>query len=121
MVILVAEDYDDNRFLIKMMLERKGHNVMEAVNGREAVEIATREHPDLILMDLNMPIMDGIQATQLIHEQQETSDVPIIAVTAHCADPHWRDRAVSAGCIECVGKPVDFKRLEQLINGVLKV
>ena len=119
MVILIAEDYDDIRFLIKMVLERKGHNVVEAANGQEAVEVATREHPDLILMDLNMPVMDGIQATQLLREQPETSDVPIVAVTAHCADPNWRNRAFSAGCVECVGKPLDFNLLEQVIKNSL--
>ena len=121
MIILVAEDFDDTRLMLKLLLEARGHRVVEAADGREAVEIATRERPDLILMDLNMPVLDGIAATRLLHEQPGTSGVPVIAVTAHCGDPEWRDRARDAGCVECVGKPVDFEQLEQLIDRVLSV
>lgn len=121
MIILVADDTEDIRLLLKLMLERKGHHVVEAANGRQAVEIATCEHPDVILMDLNMPVMDGIEATKYLREQPETSNMPVIAVTAHCADPVWHRRAVAAGCVECVGKPVDFTQLEQLIARVMSV
>lgn len=117
MNILVADDTDDIRLMIRVMLENKGHRVVEAADGREAVELATREHPDVILMDLSMPVMDGIEATRRLSGQPETSDMPIIAVTAHSADSAWRRRALSAGCIDCVGKPVDFRRLDQLISG----
>jgi CheY-like chemotaxis protein len=117
MIILVADDTDDIRLMIRVMLEHKGHRVVEAAHGREAVELATSERPDVILMDLNMPVMDGIEATRCLRGQPETSNMPIIAVTAHCADSNWRRRALSAGCIACVGKPVDFRRLEQLITG----
>lgn len=101
------------------MLEGKGYHVVEAANGREAVAAATREGPDLILMDLNMPVMDGSAATRYLRGQPETSGVLIIAVTAHCADPSWRARALAAGCVRCVGKPVDFKLLDGLINEAL--
>lgn len=117
MIILVADDTDDIRLMIRVMLENKGHRVLEAEHGREAVELAMRERPDVILMDLSMPVMDGIEATKRLRQQPETAKMPIIAVTAHCADPGWHRRAISAGCIECVGKPVDFRRLEQLITG----
>src|SRR5437870_1154337 len=110
MIILVAEDSDDIRFMIKVMLELRGHRVVEAADGREAVELATSKNPDVILMDLNMPIMDGIEATKHLREQAATSHMPIIAVTAHCSDPAWRARAIAVGCMECVGKPVDFQR-----------
>jgi two-component system, cell cycle response regulator DivK len=119
MIILVADDTDDIRLMLRVMLENKGHRVMEAADGREAVELATRERPDVILMDLSMPVMDGIEATRCLRNQSQTSNMPVIAVTAHCADSVWRRRALSAGCIECVSKPVDFRRLEQLITGVL--
>ena len=119
MTILVAEDSDDIRLVLRLMLEHKGHRVAEATNGREAVEAATRAHPDLILMDLNMPVMDGIAATCYLRGQPETSEVPIIAVTAHCADPSWRTRAMAAGCVQCIGKPVDFELLDALINDAL--
>ena len=119
MIILVADDTEDIRFMIRVMLENKGHRVVEAEHGREAVELAMRERPDVILMDLSMPVMDGIEATRCLRGQPETSNMPIIAVTAHCADSIWRRRALSAGCVECVGKPVDFRRLEQFITGAL--
>lgn len=119
MIILIAEDFDDIRFLLKTVLEGKGYRVMESVNGQEALEIAIRERPDLILMDLNMPVMDGIEATRRLCEQPETSTVPVIAITAHCNDAAWRERAVDAGCVECVSKPVDFEELDALINRVV--
>lgn len=119
-IILVADDTDDIRLMIRVMLENKGHRVVEAEHGREAVELAMREHPDVILMDLSMPVMDGIEATRRLRQQPETAKMPIIAVTAHCTDPDWHQRALAAGCTEFVGKPVDFSRLEQLITGVLK-
>jgi two-component system cell cycle response regulator DivK len=119
MIILVAEDTDDIRLMIKIMLEDKGHCVVEAADGREAVELATRVRPDVILMDLSMPVMDGIEAISCLRGRPETSKMPIIAVTAHCTDPAWRRRAIAAGCLECVGKPVDFKRLNQLITRVV--
>jgi len=119
MIILVAEDTDDIRLIIRMMLENKGHRVVEAANGREAVELATSKAPDVILMDLNMPVMDGIEATRHLRHRPETSHMPIIAVTAHCGDPVWRGRAMEAGCTECVGKPVDFERLHHLLDRVM--
>lgn len=119
MIILVADDTDDIRLMIRVMLESKGHRVVEAEHGRKAVEVATREHPDVILMDLSMPVMDGIEATRRLRSQPETATMPIIAVTAHCADPDWRRRALDAGCIECVSKPVDFRQLDHLITDLL--
>ncbi len=77
------EDYDDTRLLLRQVLERLGCNVLEASNGQEAVDIAGREHPDLILMDLDLPILDGIAATQRIRQQAEMEKVPIVAVTAY--------------------------------------
>lgn len=116
MNILVAEDFDDIRMMIRMMLERKGHRVFEAADGREAVDAASRELPDLILMDLNMPVCDGITATRVLRSRPDTADVPVVAVTAHCSDPSWRDRALEAGCVECVGKPVDFRLMDRILE-----
>lgn len=115
MIILVAEDYDDIRNLIKMLLQNKGHRVMEAANGQEAVELAARERPDLILMDLNMPIMDGIEATHALRERSEMAQVPIVAVTAHCGDGDWERKARAAGCDDCVAKPVNFDVLDNVL------
>ena len=119
MIILVAEDTDDIRLMIKVMLENQGHRVVEASDGREAVELATRERPDVILMDLCMPVMDGVEAISCLRARPETSKMPIIAVTAHCADSVWRSRAIHAGCLECIGKPVDFAHLYQVITRVV--
>lgn len=119
MIILVAEDTDDIRLMIRVMLENKGHCVVEAANGREAVELAISENPDVILMDLSMPVMDGIEATKQLRGRLETYRMPIIAVTAHCADSAWRARAIAAGCTECVSKPVNFKWLDHLIDRVM--
>jgi two-component system cell cycle response regulator DivK len=121
MRILVAEDFDDTRLMMKLLLEMNGHSVLEAADGREAVQVTEREHPDLVLMDLNMPVLDGIEATRLLHKSPSTASVPVVAVTAHCADSKWRNRAMAAGCVECVGKPVDFPKLEALIDRVTGV
>lgn len=115
MNILVAEDYDDIRRLIRMLLQTKGHRVMEAANGKEAVELAARERPDLILMDLNMPVMDGIEATHVLRERSEMAQVPIVAVTAHCSDGDWERKARAAGCDDCVAKPVNFDVLDNVL------
>lgn len=119
MNILVADQTEDLRLLLKLMLEHKGHHVVEAANGRQAVETATIERPDVILMDLNMPLTDGIEAARYLHEQAETSDVPIIAVTTHCRNSKWHRRAMAAGCVGYIGKPFNFKKLDQLISRVM--
>jgi two-component system, cell cycle response regulator DivK len=115
--ILVVEDFEDTRYMIKVWLELKGHNVTEAVNGQQAIEIAPIERPNLILMDLNMPGIDGFAATRQILEQSETQSIPVIAVSAHLGQ-EWRDKAIAAGCLEFLAKPVDFKKLEALIERV---
>jgi CheY-like chemotaxis protein len=118
MIILVVDDTDDIRLMLKMRLESKGHYVVEAADGHQAIELAISERPDVILMDLSMPVMDGIEAAKYLRQRSATSNMPIIAVTAHCGDPAWHSRALAAGCVGCVGKPVDFKKLDQLINSV---
>lgn len=115
MDILIAEDYDDTRNLIRMLLQAKGHRVAEAANGLEAVEAAARERPDLILMDLNMPVMDGIEATRCLRARPEMAGVPVVAVTAHCGDGDWEQKARAAGCDECVAKPVNFDLLDKVL------
>ena len=80
---MVVDDHEDTRLLLRHVLETKGYRVLEAINGQEAVDIADREHPDLILMDLDLPILDGISATQRIRHQAKMVSVPIVAVTAY--------------------------------------
>lgn len=115
--VLVAEDYDDTRAMIRLLLEMKGWRVLEALNGREAVEAATahRSELDLILMDLRMPVMTGVEATRRIHEQSETSRVPIVAMSAHC-EGDWRDEVLAAGAVECFSKPIEFGLLDELLS-----
>lgn len=116
--IMVVEDYDDTRLLLKKGLEGLGYSVLEASNGQEAVDIAAREHLDLILMDLDLPILDGIVATQRIR-QQSTLRVPIVAVTAYPMS-YTRVKAFSEGCDEYMAKPIDMTELARLVNRYLK-
>jgi CheY-like chemotaxis protein len=117
--IMVVEDYDDTRMLLKASLEGLGYSVLEASNGQEAVDIANREHLDLILMDLDLPIIDGIVATQIIRQQTERQHVPIVAVTAYPRS-YTRGKAFAEGCDEYMAKPIDISELERLVNRYLK-
>lgn len=116
--IMVVEDYDDTRVLLKKGLEGLGYSVLEASNGQEAVDIAAREHLDLILMDLDLPILDGILATQLIRQQSDMR-VPIVAVTAYPMS-YTRVKAFAEGCDEYMAKPIDMSELARLVNRYLK-
>lgn len=116
---MVVEDYDDTRMLLKTGLEGLGYSVLEATNGQEAVDIAGREHLDLILMDLDLPILDGILATQRIRQQTEKQHVPIVAVTAYPMS-YTRVKAFAEGCDEYMAKPIDMSELERLVNRYLK-
>ena len=114
-LVLVVEDFEDNRFMMRRLLEMSGYRVVEAVNGNQAVEAAAREQPDIILMDLSLPQLDGLAATRRIREQQGSRRVPIVAVSAHdSADFHAE--ALAAGCNEYVTKPIDFDQLVQLLS-----
>jgi two-component system cell cycle response regulator DivK len=118
--VLVADDSDDIRELLRLLLELRGCSVIEAENGLEAVARASETRPDLILMDLSMPVLDGYAATRRIHEQPQLSDVPVVAVSAFC-DTLNRGRALAAGCVECVAKPVDLRLINELLNRHLRV
>jgi two-component system cell cycle response regulator DivK len=114
-VVLVVEDFEDNRFMMRRLLEMSGYRVVEAVNGNQAVEFAASERPDIILMDLSLPQLDGLAATRRIREREGSRRVPIVAVSAHdSADFH--SEALSAGCDEYVTKPIDFDQLVQLLG-----
>src|SRR5919202_2138543 len=101
--ILVVEDFDETRFMMKVVLEMSGYRVLEATNGVEAVEVARREHPDLILMDIGLPLMDGFAAARTIRAEADLASVPIVAISAH-ATAEYRVRAVTVGCDEYVTK-----------------
>ena len=111
--IMVVEDYDDTRIMLRHALESRGYRVLEAINGQEAVDIASHEHPDLILMDLDLPILDGITATQRIRQQPQMDGVAIVAVTAYPMS-YTRVKAFAKGCDEYMPKPIDLSELEEL-------
>jgi two-component system, cell cycle response regulator DivK len=116
-IVLVVEDFEDNRFMMRRLLEMSGYRVVEAVNGQQAVETAASEHPDIILMDLSLPMLDGLAATRRIRAQNGLGKVPIVAVSAHdSADFHAE--ALAAGCNEYVTKPIDFDQLVQLLDNL---
>ena len=112
--IMVVEDYDDTRYFLKTLLEKKGYQVLEAANGQEAIEVAQREHPDLIVMDLDLPILDGIGATLYLRQQPDTKHLPIIAVTAYPMS-FTRVKAFAKGCDEYLPKPIDFDEFEKVL------
>jgi two-component system, cell cycle response regulator DivK len=116
--IMVVEDYDDTRMLLKQWLEGLGYAVLEATNGQEAVEIADRESPDLILMDLDLPILDGIAATQRIRQKPQLEHVPIVAVTAYPMS-YSHVKAFAKGCNEYMRKPIDITELERVVSHYL--
>jgi CheY-like chemotaxis protein len=116
--ILLVEDDEDNRDMLSRRLQRKGYRVVQAADGQEAVEMAVRERPDLILMDVGLPVMDGLEATRRIRARTLTQSTPMIAVTAHAmADD--RDRALQAGCDDYHAKPVELARLVAQMEALL--
>ncbi len=113
--ILVAEDTESNFLLLSIIL-RKEYTVVRAYNGQEAVELCAAEHPDMILMDIKMPVMDGLEATRLIREKDE--NIPIIALTANAYDSD-RDKAFQAGCNDYMAKPIIAGALREMIQKYL--
>ncbi|MGI8732095.1 MAG: response regulator [Pyrinomonadaceae bacterium] len=118
LTVLVVEDDDDSRYFMRLELEQLGYLVLEAEDGARAVEIAERDRPNIILMDLTLPVMDGLEATAKIRAIDEMRDVPIIAVTAH-QENDWREEAKASGFDAYVTKPIDGGWLSELIKGLL--
>ena len=110
--ILLVEDNELNRDMLSRRLQRRGFEVVNAVNGQEGVEMAHSEAPELILMDISLPIMDGWEATRKIKKSSKMRSTPIIALTAH-AMVGDREKSLEAGCDDYDTKPVDFQRLLQ--------
>jgi CheY-like chemotaxis protein/nitrogen-specific signal transduction histidine kinase len=117
--ILVVEDSPDIRVLIRMLLESAGHEVLTASDGREGVETAVRERPDLILMDLSLPVLSGWEAARQIKSAPETSGITVIAVTAHAMQGD-RERALAAGCDGFLSKPIDEETFEKEVGAWLQ-
>ena len=112
--ILLVEDNEMNRDMLSRRLIRKGFEVVMAVNGQIGVEMATSEKPDIILLDMSLPVMDGWTAAKHLKADPNTKDIPIIALTAH-AMAEDREKALAAGCNDYDTKPVEFKRLREKI------
>lgn len=119
LTVLLVEDTEDNRFMMRRLLEMTGYRVIEAMNGEEAVRLAQSECPQLILMDLSLPVIDGLAATRLIRKLPHCGTTPIIAVSAHDTSD-FQSEAINAGCNSYVTKPIDFNELEELIGKLLK-
>jgi len=115
--VLIAEDYADTRSFMKFLIESYGYQALEAADGQEAVEAVRQEHPDLVLMDLAMPVMDGLAATRVIRGFDGMTKLPIIAVTAH-GQSYYR-QAMEAGCDDLINKPLDFAALEPVLHQFL--
>ena len=118
--ILYVEDNADNIYMLTRRLKKKGFDVIIAGDGQEGIDKAIEESPDLILMDLSLPTMDGWTATAKIKEIEAVKDIPVIALSAH-AMPEHRDRALKAGCSDYDTKPVDIKRLLEKIGNFIEI
>lgn len=111
--VLVVEDYEDTRILLKFMIEKFGYSVIEAAGPYEAIDKAAEFMPDLILMDIGMPLLDGLSVAQLIHDKKTNSLVPIVAVTAFS---DITDEAIKAGCADVLYKPVHPDQLKAVLD-----
>ena len=118
LTILVVEDYEDASLAMRLALEDRGYHILEASDGAQAVEVAARERPQIILMDLNLPVMDGLVATERIRSNPNLRDTIIVAVTAY-SDQDYRARALAAGCNAFVSKPIDIEWLNELLTELL--
>ena len=116
--VLIVEDGEDTRLFMRLELEQEGFIVFEAADGRAAVEAAARDKPDIILMDLSLPKMDGLAAAKLIREDERFKNVPLIAVTAH-QEKDFRTGARDSGFDAYITKPLDVNWLKDLLNRLL--
>lgn len=117
--ILLVEDNEMNRDMLARRLVRRGFEVVVAVDGQAGVEMARQERPDLILMDLSLPIMDGWEATRKLKADEATRHIPVVALTAHAMTGD-REKALEAGCDEFDTKPVELTRLLEKVDALLK-
>jgi CheY-like chemotaxis protein len=121
--VLLVEDNEMNRDMLSRRLQRRGYDVIIAVDGRQGVEMAQSSSPDIVLMDMSLPVMDGWEATRTLKASPETKEIPVIALTAHAMSTD-RDKAMEAGCDDYDTKPIELTRLiakmESLIGRVNK-
>jgi CheY-like chemotaxis protein len=116
--ILLVEDNEMNRDMLSRRLTRNGFEIVMAVDGQQGVDMSLSERPDLILMDMSLPVMDGWEATRQVKANPETQDIPVIALTAH-AMAQDREKAMAAGCNDFDTKPVELPRLLEKIKALL--
>jgi two-component system cell cycle response regulator DivK len=116
--ILLVEDNEMNRDMLSRRLLRKGFEVVMAVDGGQAVIMAESEHPDLILMDMSLPVIDGWEATRRVKAAERTAHIPVIALTAHAMSGD-REKALDAGCDDYDTKPIEMPRLLEKIDALL--
>src|SRR5918911_1333655 len=117
-LVMLVEDFQDTRLMMRQMLELSGCRVIEAANGQEAIALSQRGGLDLVLMDLNMPVLDGYNATLRIREYEPTRDVPVVAVTAYDS-AESRAAAGAVGCCDYLVKPLDLEHLSTLLGRLL--
>ena len=118
MKILYVEDNEDNVYVLKNRLTRLGHDVLIAPDGAKGIEMAVAEKPDLIIMDLSLPVLDGWEATRRLKASDETRGIPVIALSAHAMSGD-REKALEAGCNDFDTKPVDFPMLKGKIQALI--
>jgi len=113
--VLLVEDNEDNLVVYRTILDHVGYNVLEARDGEEGVNRAREEHPDLILMDISIPKIDGWEATRRLKADEATRDIPVIALTAHALEED-RERAIEAGCDGYLAKPIEPRRVVEEVR-----
>jgi two-component system, cell cycle response regulator DivK len=116
--VLLVEDFEDSRFSLTKLLEFEGYEVLEAADGAQAIDLALNNKPDLILMDLSLPVIDGLSATRQIRQHESMTAIPIIALSAHDV-LDFQSKARDAGCTDYVTKPVDFGDLISMLSKYL--
>ena len=114
-LVLIVEDHADTREMLGILLKIFGYRVMEAADGEQAMSMAEKDHPDLILLDVKIPLLDGLTVARLIRSHPVLNEVPIVVITG-MATPQFHREALSAGCNDCLLKPLDFERLRELIK-----
>lgn len=118
--VLIVNHSEDTRYLLKYWLETKSCRVVEAINGQEAVELTRGERPDLILMDIRMPVLDGLAATRRIHEADGERRVPIVCMSTYPTQ-EAKAEALAAGCHSFISEPINFDLLSELLDHLLSV
>ena len=117
-VVLVVEDHDDTRFMLRTILELNGYAMLEAADGLEGIEVAIRQHPDLVLIDGNLPKIDGLSAARRMREQESLRAMPIIALSGYDG-PEFQAAARAAGCDASITKPLDIAEFRSTLNRLL--